>query len=477
MGKHSARGKRHTPGHIQPKRPGLKSTGRSSHTSESKRRGALEESPELPVHRQRRRKRLKRVLAGVGIALLLCMAAGVVWGWLYVRDINRELRPEDPEQARAIEKALTAPPKAKEPVNLLLLGSDIRPDEESARADTIIFARIDPNLKRVWMISIPRDTRVDIPGHGVSKINAAHSLGGPALMIDTVEEFLGLPIHHYLEVDFKGFVKIVDSLGGVYIDVDTEIDDWKAASHSKHHAASHIDAGYQLLDGDHALTYVRSRNFPDADFTRMRHQQTFFKALADQSTRWDNLLNAPDTIRQFAKASTTDMSVGQILDIAQSMRGVGDENIQTATLVGEWRSPYVWPDEDLKQRLVDAINSGGDIEAAKDGTGAASVSPADITVTVRNGGGIEGIAGQAGDILKTADFDVRDIGNANQFVYDETLVVYREQVDAAQVVADALPTGKVVPSRGMYLFNTDVLIVVGKDWPAAFESRNSPPQY
>ncbi|MDH4140476.1 MAG: LCP family protein, partial [Coriobacteriia bacterium] len=428
MGKHSARGRRKKAREIRPRRSAVEESPLSPRVFEPKKRGPLEESPELPVHRERRKRRIKRVLLGIGAALLLLVVVAAVWAWLYIRSINRELQAEDPEQAAAIRTALTTAPESKEPVNMLLLGSDVRPDEEQARADTIILAKVDPESKRVWMISIPRDTRVEIPGHGVDKINAAHFLGGPALMIDTVEEFLGLPIHHYLEVDFKGFVKIVDALNGVYIDVDTEIDDWKAASHSKHHAASHIDPGYQLLDGDHALTYVRSRNFPDADFTRMRHQQEFFKALADQSTRWDNLLNAPDMIREFAKASTTDMTVGQLLDLARAMRGIGDSSMQTATLVGEWRSPYVWPDEGLKERLVQALLEGGDIETAKDGGGETSgLAPADVTVTVRNGGGIEGIAGQAGDILKAADFDVRDIGNANQFVYDETLVIYRDQ--------------------------------------------------
>ncbi|MDZ4064816.1 MAG: LCP family protein, partial [Coriobacteriia bacterium] len=364
----------------------------------------------------------------------------------FMRSINKEFQ-DDVVKDDKLAEVLTEPEPAK-PFTILLLGSDVRPDEEAARTDTVIVAKVDPQAKRVWMISIPRDTRVEVPGYGVEKVNAANFHGGPALAVETVEKFLDVPINHYMEIDFEGFQSIVDALGGVYIDVDVEIDDWKAASHSKHHKASHIDPGYQLLDGEYALTYVRSRNFPDSDFTRMRHQQTFFKALAKQSTRWDNLFKLPGAIREFAKATTTDMSVGEMFGIASALRGLAEDSVQTATLVGEWRTPYIWTDEELKDRLVAAFKQGGDIETAKEPDQTTAIQPQDVTITVRNGGGISGIAAQCSDTLKAAGFDVRDVGNANQFVYDETLVVYREGDVAANAAAAALPAAKVISSRG-----------------------------
>ena len=99
--------------------------------------------------------------------------------------------------------------------------------------------------------------KVLIPKHGYEKINASHSLGGPELTIKTVEEFTGVPINHYMEVNFQGFQGAVDALGGVWVNVPHAINDKKAASQSVHQRAAKIPAGYQLLDGEHALTFVR----------------------------------------------------------------------------------------------------------------------------------------------------------------------------------------------------------------------------
>jgi len=417
-------------------------------------------APHTHPKRGRRLRRAKRMAAVTAIALVVVLVAGLTWAYAFLRGIEGRMQ-ETVKADEAVGAALTKK-EPEEPFNLLLLGSDARLEEEAARADTIIVARVDPTVHKVWMVSIPRDTRVEIPGNGVNKINAATAIGGPSLMIDTVEEYLGMPIHHYMEVDFSGFQGIVDAMGGIYIDVDVEIDDPKAASHSPGRRASYIAPGYQLLDGEHALTYVRSRNFPDSDFTRMRHQQNFFKALAEQSASWGNLLKLPKIASELSRHVVTDMSVSQMLSLAQSFKGMGTENIQTATLPGEWRSPYVIVDEAMKEYLVSQMLTGGSIEATS--VPEPQRDPAGITVAIRNGAGISGVAGQAAARLQAHGFRVLEVGNANQFVYEDTLIVYKDDEGAAQVVASALPKGRLVPSRGMYAFSTDVLVVVGKDW-------------
>ena len=251
-------------------------------------------------------------------------------------------------------------------------------------------------------------------------------------------------------------------MGGIYIDVDVEIDDPKAASHSPGRRASYIAPGYQLLDGEHALTYVRSRDFPDSDFTRMQHQQNFFRALAEQSIGWGNVLKLPKMASEFSKYVVTDMGVSQILDLAQALKGMGGDGIQTATLPGEWRSPYVVVDDEMKDYLVSQMLAGGSIEATS--VPEPERAPENITVAVRNGAGLSGVAGQAAARLQARGFQVPEVGNAQQFVYDDTLIVYRDDEAAAQLVASALPTGRLVPSRGMYSFTTDILVVVGRDW-------------
>lgn len=423
-------------------------------------RGPLESAPRMRIYRERRRRRVKMALMAAAAVVVVLALGAAVWAYTFVLGVEKTMHRGANADPR-VEAALTEV-EATEPFTVLLMGVDRRPKEKYSRTDTMLLARVDPKTKKVTMVSIPRDTKVEVPGYGTEKINSAYYHGGPALAVETVEGFLDVPINHYMAVNFDGFKSVVDAMGGIYIDVDVEIDDWKAASGTPNHRAKHIDAGYQLLDGEHALTYVRSRDLPDADFGRMRHQQTFFKALARQSVRFSNWYRLPGVVKEFAKHTTTDMTVGEMLGVLRAMRGITDQNLQTATLAGEWRSPYVHTDPKVKAALANALRTGADIEATR--SAEATLAPSSVSVTVRNGAGVGGVAADAAAKLKKAGFKVGEVGNANQFVYDETLVVYEDDSRLAEAVVDALGRGKVVQSRGMYSFGTDVLVVVGKDW-------------
>lgn len=437
-------------------------------------RGLVEPAPRMRIHQERRKRAAKRWLIGIATALLLAIVGGVAYGYFWLRGIDSTMSKSalaDSGLSAALTKRSS---KSEEPFTILLTGTDKRPGEDAARADTIIIAKVDPKQKKVWMLSIPRDTRVNIPGYGYDKINAAKfyggAKGGNALLVKTVTEFTGIPINYYMDLSFKGFTNAVDALGGIWVDVDVEIDDWKAASGSPGHRAQYIAPGYQLLDGEHALTYVRSRDFPDADFTRMKHQQEFVKALAKQMSQAENFFKIPTVVNSISKYITTTMPVGDIIAAGQALQGIDQDDIQTATITGEWRSPYVWADEERKAQLIQAFTEGGSFDGTS--TVDAEVVPSTVTVVVRNGAGEEGVASAASSILKAAGFAIGEVGNANQFVYDKTLVVYKDEAGkaAANLVASKLPTGSVIASRGMYEFTGDVLVVVGKDWKTAAAS-------
>lgn len=414
----------------------------------------------MRIQHERRKLLIKRVTLGVLATILVLVLGGVAWAYSMFHAAQTTMNKNMPEQSEI--KGVLTKREPKQPFTVLLLGSDMRKGEESARADSIIVARIDPENDRVWLLSIPRDTRAKIPGYGVDKINAAHFHGGPKLMIQTVEDLLGMPINHYMDINFSGFVGAVDSLGGVWVDVPSEINDPKAASGSRNRV-THVDAGYQLLNGEAALTFVRSRDYVDADFTRMKNQQLFFRALADQVTKLDNVFKVPGMVKDVAQHMSSDMTVADMIEVAVALRDMGGKNMETATLAGEWRSPYVWLDEDRKEFLVNAMMQGRSFDDTST-VGAADINPSSISVTVRNGAGIEGCATTAADILKGAGYTVGEVGNANQFVYEETLVVYKTGEAKAVQVGKALPKARVVESRGMYSFATDVLVVVGKDY-------------
>lgn len=396
--------------------------------------------------------------------LFVMLGAVAVWAFLFINSVNNDLTHADPKAVAA----LTGPPKSvakSEPVpeafNMLLLGTDNQGAEGDSRADTILFARVDPADKKVWLLSLPRDTRVEIPGSGHAKLNKAYTLGGAALTIDTVEKLLGVPVNHYMEVNVNGFKRIVDVLGGVWINVDTKIDDPKAAAANPGHEGQLIEPGYQELTPAQALVYVRSRDFLDADFTRMRHQQEFFKAIAKQSMKIGNLLKIPSLVRETSRFTQTDFTVGQLVKIARSLRGVSDERLYTATLTGEWRSPFVYTDETLKKDLLARMMAG---RAFEESTTAGVAVPEDVSVSVRNGSGLAGAATKAAATLTSRGFDVREIGNAKRSNYAKTLVVYKDQTADAQAVVNEIGQGQIVENAGRYDFGTDVLVVVGKDW-------------
>ena len=413
-------------------------------------------------------RRKRRVWRGIAIAVAIIVAlAGVatVWAWTFLNAVNEDLVKTDAKVLNALTPVTKTKPKTSAPPSdftMLLLGTDNRGQAGDARTDSIIFARVDPATKRVWLLSLPRDTRVEIPGHGVAKLNKAYTLGGAGLTIDTVEQFLGVPVNHYMEVNVNGFKRIVEVLGGVWIDVDVEIDDPKAAAANPGHEGQHIEPGYQKLSPAQALVYVRSRAFPDADFTRMRHQQTFFKAIAKQSTALVNVFKLPGVVREVARFTKTDMSVSTLVRIARALRGADDKSIDTATVAGEWRSPYIYPDEELQADLVRRMMGGRAFESSA----TAEAVPEDVSVAVRNGSGVAGVATKAQAALAGEGYEVREVGNAKRSDYAKTLIVYRDDESAAQAVVASLGQGQIVASNGRYDFDADVLVVVGKDWQA-----------
>ena len=155
-----------------------------------------------------------------------------------------------------------------EPENILILGSDKRANlpGDPGRSDTTMLLRLDPDRNAIALMSIPRDLKVEIPGYGTDKFNAAYTYGGPKLTLRVVKELTGLPINHVVNVDFLGFVRAVDAINCVYVDVDRRYYHSNAES-SEEYSEINIKPGYQLLCGKKALQYVRYRH-TDTDLVR-----------------------------------------------------------------------------------------------------------------------------------------------------------------------------------------------------------------
>jgi len=438
-----------------------------------------------------RRRRRQRLAVTILVTVVVLLAGGAYATWAYVNGFETKIRKVVTADS-ALANQLNADAKAPgEPFYMVLMGDDRRPGETKARSDTLILARVDPQKKRVQMISIPRDSRVKIPGYSApQKINAASAWGGPALTIRTVKELTGLPISHFLTVDFTGLKRIVDSLGGVWIDVKEEVDgrvNKKSAYDNKYRL---IHKGYQKLSGVQALTFVRARHqYADGDFSRMRNQQTFIKAMVKQGLSLSSVFNAPKIISAVSDNLTTDFTVPQLVDMVAQFKGMKEADLEAVTVPAKNAFidgiSYVVIDEVKFEQMLDRMKKGEPLEPPKTTPGSkgatstvttsqttTGVKPANITLTIRNGAGVSGLADSASKLFKTAGFPIKETGNMNQFVYAKTMVVYKTGGEAkAAVVREELGYGDVVPAAGLYVFKTDILVVVGKDWKLS-TSRN-----
>jgi LCP family protein required for cell wall assembly len=190
-----------------------------------------------PAARSRRRRRLTITIASL-VGILALAAAGFTYA--YVRSIGNKLNGAFNSDV-ALQQVLGGQktPEPGKPFYMALMGSDTRPGQSQQRSDTLIVARVDPQKKKISMISIPRDSRVAIPGQWTTKINAAAVYGGTSLVIKTLKQLTGLPITHYVNLNFNGFRDVVDAIGGVWVDVPIEIYDTQASAYGKAYATVH----------------------------------------------------------------------------------------------------------------------------------------------------------------------------------------------------------------------------------------------
>jgi LCP family protein required for cell wall assembly len=216
-----------------------------------------------------------------------------------------------------------------DPSTTLLLGTDHGPGagrEEARRSDSIMLVRTDPSRGRTSFLSIPRDLRVDVPGHGPAKINAAFQVGGPSLSVKTVKSFTGLQVNHMVVVDFQSFEQLIDALGGVTIDVPEPIVsnrfDCPFATRERCQSWSgwRFAAGEQKMSGRRALVYSRIRENQldpaENDLTRGERQQTVVRAIGDDVTSFSTLVRLPFLADDLIAPLATDLSAGQFAQLA-----------------------------------------------------------------------------------------------------------------------------------------------------------------
>lgn len=235
--------------------------------------------------------------------------------------------------------------RGTERVNILLLGIDQRPDErpDFARTDTMLLVSVDPLEKSAALLSFPRDLWLTIPGRGQQRINVAHALGGPELSKKTIEANFGIKVQYFARINFKGFEEMVDTLGGVMVDVERPIKDDEYPTEDYGYMRVYIPAGPQMMDGRTALQYARSRH-SENDFGRMRRQQKVLLAMRDRAVQLDMLTKLPNLLGALQRAAATDLSPTEILALAKLGSQIAPERVETLVIDG--RYVYSCPGED-----------------------------------------------------------------------------------------------------------------------------------
>jgi LCP family protein required for cell wall assembly len=336
-------------------------------------------SPERP-HRLRR-----GLLIGslVLLALLLVIAGGAFW-WLnsFAGKIHRipDVFSSIPEQQRPDKPAAGQPGHGG--LTFLLAGTDRRSDVPTTgqeaeanqfvpgaqRTDTIMLVHLTDDRKKAYVVSIPRDSWVPIPGHGYNKINAAYSFGGPALYVRTIERLTGIRVDHLAVIDWSGFKTLTDAVGGVTVTVPKTVHDsardrtWTAGTHH--------------LDGDEALLYVRQRHgLPAGDFDRVKRQQYFLRVLMGKALSQNTFTN-PLRLGRLLNAVTKTVSVddtlsdGDLRSLALSLRALRTDDVIFLTIPTtgtgfEGKASVVYVDKARAAALWKAVR-GDDLPAFLD---------------------------------------------------------------------------------------------------------------
>lgn len=292
-----------------------------------------------------KRKKRRNLSPAAGFFLLFVMLCSGAWcGYAAMSSI---LPSNDVHYGDNVDQEML------DNVNVLVLGCDEREGDSATRADVIMMVTVRPEAKQISVFSIPRDTRVEIKGHGKDKINHSMAYGGIPLIQSTVENLLKIKIDHTVKVNFDGFINVIDALGGINIDVPCRM----------YKPLEDIDllAGYQTLSGSEALAFVRWRGDGTGDYGRIERQQQFLSAVSEK-VKDMSLTQALNVVSAVMDSIDTDMSIKQMTSYGINLLGVGPENFKTYSFVGEpiWLHgvSYVEPDMEAIAEIVDKMQHG-----------------------------------------------------------------------------------------------------------------------
>lgn len=446
----------------------------------------------------------KSLVVGLLAILTLIVVALAAFAQLASRSINQiviespQMLATDTTQATPEgNTSVDLPSTTLKPFNVLLIGVDSRDSpDEGVRSDTLIVVHVDPIQKWASMLSIPRDSMVQIPLLGLQKINVAYAYGhtnaaelygrgtnpaaaGGELVASTVEQFLNIKIDYTAQVDFHGFERLVDTFGGLMLDIPQPLLDPEYPTENYGFERLYIPAGLQVLDGKTALRYARSRH-SGSDFDRSCRQQRVLRA-ALREVRQRNIIEQisllPDLVGNLEQSIKTTMPINDLgvvrglLELAQSLSS--DRIIQfsinpdNVNVISEQGSDIYWDKNDIKL-LVDRMMAGPEaVEKV-------------AHVQVQNGTGIHGLATRVTRNLSAQGFATVDPDDAPTEYEHTHIIDYSGNAETLQQLVDFLrierayvqeaPDENTPPAP----FNTDIVVTLGADYQERWAAITQP---
>ncbi|MDR2716046.1 MAG: LCP family protein [Coriobacteriaceae bacterium] len=406
---------------------------------------------------QQRRIRIRGIaIAVAALALVAAVAAGA-GAFAYAGSVSDKMSLGDSNAREALVAAA-----AGEPAYLLFAAEFFEPGRDYNGPSLLMLMRVDKDAGQITLLSIPANLQVFLSDGAYHRLSEAQVVGGDAELIAAVSEFVEVPIAHFVKTDREGFVALVDSLGGLSVDVTDEVDDPQAG-------AIYIPAGLRTLSGEEALILSRATNFLSGDTVRSKNQSRVAVALGQRllEKSWLELAVALDGI---AENISTDLGAVDFMTLVKAFPGTSPESVYTGQVPGYFETStfsgirYFIPGVTAWAQVQEAFVAGEPPGTAE--TDLTGIDPASFSILIRNGAGVTGSARQMADVLEAQGYRIEDIGNADVYVYKETLVVYHSKdfAPAAEAVVHSLGMGRAIASNGFYAFDTDILVVLGEDW-------------